>query len=140
MRVETKITPRYAETDKMGIIHHAVYPIYYEIGRTDFCKELGLPYHIIEERGITQALVNLDIKYKRPAKYGDELVLITTLNRYDKITCEFYYEIYNQENELINTGTTRLAWLDRNTLKLISLNKHHKDILEMLEAAKEPRN
>lgn len=137
MKVESKITPRYAETDKMGIIHHAVYPIYYEIGRTDFCKQLGLPYHLIEERGITQALVNLEVKYKRPAVYGDELTLVTTLKRYDAVTCEFKYELYNQNNELINIGTTRMAWLDKDTLTLTGLHKNHRDILQLLENALE---
>jgi len=131
MHTVTKITPRYQETDKMGIIHHSVYPIWYECGRTDFCKTLGIPYHIIEARNITQALIELNVKYLKPAQYGEELTLITKLTTVTRIRLVFSYEIYNEKAELINTGTTTLVWLD-DKLNPINIAKRHLDIYNML--------
>ena len=128
---KTIIVPRYQETDKMGIIHHSVYPIWYEVGRTEFCKQVGFPFHKMEERGISQALVNLESKYILPAYYGDELVVHTKLKNCTKVRLEFYYEIYNQNNQLINTGSTLLAWLNKNH-RPINVAKENEDIYQLL--------
>lgn len=131
MKTITKIIPRYAETDKMGIIHHSVYPIWYEVGRTEFCKEIGIPYHEIEKRGITQALVSLRCDYIYPTRYGDELTIVTKVKTCTKVKLEFEYEIYNQDNVLVNVGTTLLAWLNNN-LKPLNISKEHNDIYQVL--------
>lgn len=131
MKIYTKITPRYAETDKMGIIHHAVYPIWYECGRVDFCKAIGIPYHEIEKRNVTQALINLNVEYKSPARFGDELTLITKVKSYSKVKIEFCFEIFNQDNKLLNVGSTTLVWLDNN-LKPLNITKDHKDIYDLI--------
>ena len=131
MRVITKIVPRYQETDKMGIIHHSVYPIWYECGRTDFCKALDMPYHEIEKRNVSQALIELNVKYYKPAHYGEELKLITELKIVTGVRLVFVYELYNEREELINTGTTTLVWLNEN-FKPINIAKHHSDIYNAL--------
>ena len=133
MKVTTTIIPRYHETDKMGIIHHAVYPVWFEIGRTDYCNEIGLPYHLIEEQGITQALVNLEVKYKMPSKYGDKLTLITYVKNFNGLTIDFEYKLYNEDSKLITIGTTRNAWLDGTSLQLNNIKKTHPNIYALLE-------
>ncbi|MCK9536531.1 MAG: acyl-CoA thioesterase [Bacilli bacterium] len=131
MRVITKIVPRYQETDKMGIIHHSVYPIWYECGRTDFCKALGMPYHEIEKRKVSQALIELNVKYHKSTHYGEELKLITKLKTVTGVRLVFEYELYNEKDELINTGFTTLVWLDEN-YKPTNITKHHPDIYNAL--------
>ena len=131
MRVKTKIIPRYQETDQMGVIHHSVYPVWYECGRTDFCKTLGMSFHEIEKRGLSQALVELNVKYHRPAYYGDELELMTELVAVTGVRLVFAYEIYNQKGELINTGLTTLAWLNEN-FKPQNISRRYPDIYEKL--------
>jgi len=131
MKTKTTIIPRYAETDKMGVIHHSVYPIWYEQGRVDFCKEIGFPFHKIEERGLMQALLSLNVEYKGATHFGDILTLITKIKSNTKLKIEFEYEIYNQDGILLNVGTTLLVWLDDN-FKPINITKKHKDIYDAI--------
>ena len=81
MKTESSITVRYAETDKMGIVHHSAYPIWFEIGRTDFIKQAGMPYSVMEEKGIMTPLTELNCKYYLPAYYEDELTVETRVRR-----------------------------------------------------------
>ena len=134
MRVVTKIVPRYQETDKMGVIHHSVYPVWYECGRGDFCRALGMPFPEIEKRGLAQALVELNVRYHRPAYYGDELELVTRLTGITGVRLIFTYELRNQNGELVNSGQTTLAWLD-DKLRPLNIKKRHPDIYGLLLAA-----
>jgi len=69
---ETRLVVRYAETDQMGIVHHSNYPVWFEAGRTDFIKGIGLPYSKIEEKGILLPLIELKCCYRGAARYEDE--------------------------------------------------------------------
>lgn len=128
---ETTLIPRYQETDKMGVIHHSVYPIYFEMGRVNYCNDLGIPFHKIEERGIGQAIIDLNVHYHKPAYFGEILRLETRLTTLTKVRTGFSYKIYNQNDELINEGTTLLVWLNRE-FKPINLTKEHNDIYLLL--------
>jgi acyl-CoA thioester hydrolase len=75
------IVPRYAETDKMGIVHHSVYAIWYELARTEYFNKIGLRYDEIEESGIITPLVELNCKYKLPAYYNQESTVYKGLHR-----------------------------------------------------------
>jgi acyl-CoA thioester hydrolase len=131
MKTITSITPRYVETDKMGIIHHSVYPVWYEVGRVDFCREMGMPFDKIEERKLYLAVVELTSVYKASSRFGDELKLITTLKSYTKVKMEFTYEIYNQNGILINTGRSVHAWLN-DQYRPINIAKDHGDLYELI--------
>jgi len=72
---ETEIIVRYAETDRMGIVHHSNYPIWFEAARTDFIKNLGMSYSKIEERGFMLPLIELTCRYKGAARYEDRLIV-----------------------------------------------------------------
>ena len=129
----TKIVPRYAETDKMGIIHHSIYAIWYEQARTEYFNEIGLRYHEIEASGIMTPLVELNCKYKRPAYYNQEIEIRTKIIQLSPVKITLEYDIYNKENELINIGTTTLAWADVKTFKVINLKKVNLDMYKKLE-------
>ena len=71
------IVPRYAETDKGGVIHHSVYPVWFEMGRTELLRANGIAYRDLEALGIFFVVAQLQIKYRRPAFYDEELLLET---------------------------------------------------------------
>ena len=135
MYSESKVIVRYAETDKMGIVHHSVYPIWYELARTDFIKLIDLTYSKMEEMGIMLPLVSLTCNYKKPADYEDELIIRTSISKLTPARIEFYYEVY-KNNEIINTGTTVHAWVGKD-LKPINLKKNYSEIYSKIEVRKE---
>lgn len=107
-----KFRVRYAETDQMGIVHHANYPVYYEMGRTEMFRNIGLPYDEMERRGIILPLIDLHCNYKRSAYYDQELTLITQLRELPSIKIRFDYIIKNSEGEILNEGYTTLVFMD----------------------------
>lgn len=129
---ETKIRVRYGETDKMGYVYYGVYPLYFEVGRTELMREFNFPYSKIEEMGIMLPVLSLDIKYLKPAKYDDLLTIRTTLKEIPLARITFFYQVFNQNNELLNEGSTTLVFVDEKTRRprkapedlLNSLNKH----------------
>ena len=129
----TKIVPRYAETDQMGIIHHSVYAIYYEQARTEFFNSIKLRYNEIEAEGLMTPLVELKSKYKKPAYYNEEIEVRTKLIELTPVKFTLQYDIYNKEEQLINVGKTTLAWTDAKTLKVINLKKIKPQIYKELE-------
>ena len=115
---ETQIRIHYALTDQMGVVYYGNYAQFYEIGRTESIRTLGFTYKEIEAMGIFLAVTDMHIKFFRPAKYDDLITVKTTLREiplHHKIT--FHAEIYNQENELLNTGDVTLYFLDAKTMK-----------------------
>jgi acyl-CoA thioester hydrolase len=126
-----EIKPRYVETDQMGVIHHSVYPIYYEATRVAFCESIGLPFHKIEEIGLMQALKNMHSEYIFPARFGDTLQVVLRISEYTKVKLTFSYEVFNQEHTLIHRGYTQLVWLDKH-FKICNIEKHFKHVYETL--------
>lgn len=126
----TSIRVRYAETDQMGIVNNANYPTYYEIGRTELFRQLGLSYKELEEMNIMLPLSDLYVKYHRPAYYDDELTLITQLKELPKARIRFDYYLYNPEKELINEGYTTLAFLNAKTRRPMRLPEEIRKMVE----------
>ncbi len=114
---ETKIRVRYGETDKMGYVYYGNYPLYYEIARTELMRKFGYSYSKIEEMGIILPVKTLDIKYHLAAKYDDLLRIKTTIKELPGVRITFYYEIYNEQDELLNEATTMLIFVDDKTRK-----------------------
>ena len=116
---ETKLRVRYSETDQMGIVYYGNYAQYLEQGRTDWLRSLGLTYKFMEEHQVMLPVINLNIDYKKPAKYDDLLTIKTSLLEIPSVKIKFHYEIYNQYDELLVTASTSLVFLDSITRKLI---------------------
>ena len=108
----TAIRVRYAECDPMGVAHHSAYPVWLEIGRTELLRESGLTYRDLESQGIFLAVVDLHIRYRRAARYDDELTLHTALTNITRVKIEHSYEL-KRNHELLATASTTLACLDR---------------------------
>lgn len=133
MIVSTKIIPRYAETDQMGIIHHSVYAVWYEQARTEYFNKIGIRYDEIEKNGIMTPLVELNCKYKLPAYYNQEVDIKTKIIKLTPVKFTIEYDVYNSENKLINVGITTLAWADAKTFKIINLQKTNTHMYEKLQ-------
>ncbi len=112
---ETKIRVRYAETDKMSYVYHGNYIQYYEVGRVEFMRSLGSSYAEMEEKGVMMPILDVKIKYIKPAFYDNELIIKTFIKELPTAKITFYYEILNPMGEIINTGETTLAFVDINS-------------------------
>ena len=87
------IVPRYAETDKAGVVHHSVYPVWFEMGRTELLRANGLAYKDLEEAGVLFVVAELFIKYRRPAMYDEKLQLETHCSAVTASKIEHSYKL-----------------------------------------------
>lgn len=109
---ETTIRVRYPECDPMGVAHHATYPVWLEIGRTEMLRATGANYRDLEAEGIFLAVVRLELRYRRPARYDDLLRLETSLLVAGPVKIEHSYRLFRGDELLVEAATT-LACLDR---------------------------
>ena len=109
---EIAIRVRYAETDRMGLLHHANYLVYFEQGRTELLRPLGKSYLEMEEAGYFLVLHKIDVKYRRPARYDDLLTLRTSVSRVTPVRIEHQYQLM-RDQELLAEGSSTLACVDR---------------------------
>ena len=131
---------RYVETDKMGIVHHSVYPIWYELARTDLSKLAGFPYSKMEEEGVLTPLVELNSKYIKPAFYDDELIVTATVSKLTPARVVFSYEVFKKDSDKpINTGYTIHALVNKD-MKPINTKKLFPDIYEAMSKMMEDKN
>jgi acyl-CoA thioester hydrolase len=113
IKIETMLRVRYAETDQMGFVYYGNYAQYYEVGRVEAMRSLGFSYKEMEENGILMPVINLNINYKKPALYDDEIRIVTTVSKLPSVRITFDYECFNQKNELLNTGSVTLVFIDK---------------------------
>src|SRR5512139_2803050 len=112
---DTVVRVRYAETDQMGVVYHANYLVWCEIGRTDFIRGLGTTYAELERQGLTLAVADAQLRYHRAARYDDLIRIETWIERVQSRTVTFGYEIVREEPgpaERLATASTRLIGLD----------------------------
>ena len=109
---ETQLRVRYAETDQMGYVYYGNYAAYYEVARVESFRQLGLSYKDLEEDGIIMPVLENYSKYLAPGKYDELLTVKVIIKKRPGIKIVFNYEIFNEENVLINIGETKLAFVD----------------------------
>ncbi len=107
-----QIRVRYGETDQMGYVYYGNYAQYFEMGRVEWLRNLGISYKRMEDSGIMLPVLNLNIEYKNPAKYDDLLTIKTTLLKKPSVRIEFGFEVYNESKELLTKGYTSLVFID----------------------------
>ena len=108
----TEFRVRYAETDAMAVVHHATYPVWFEMGRSDWMRALGFPYTEVEKRGYYLMLTGLNVRYRSAARYDDELTLRTRMSEIKSRTAVFAYEVW-RGTELLATGETQHICTDQ---------------------------
>ena len=109
---ETTVRVRYAETDQMGYVYYGNYAMYYEVGRVESLRQLGLTYKALEGMGIMMPVLENHSRYKAPARYDELLIVKTTIKEMPGVRITFYYEIFNEEKKLVNEGQTQLVFID----------------------------
>jgi acyl-CoA thioester hydrolase len=108
------IIPRYSETDQAGVVHHTVYPVWFEMGRTELLRVNGLAYSQLEKAGTFFVVAELTAKYLRPCFYDEPLELTTTCSRITIARVEHSYQIKRAETGvLLAEGTSILACVDK---------------------------
>ena len=112
---KNQIRVRYADADPMNVVYYGNYAQYFEVGRVESLRALGISYKVIEDLGIMLPVVELNVKYLRPARY-DDLLTITTQLREIHIDhrINFHQEIHNEEGKQLTIGTVKLYFMDKN--------------------------
>ena len=110
-RTVVDIEVRYAETDAMGIVHHANYLVWFELARTDLCRRTGTDYAAIERGGHRLTVTRSELRYRRPARYGDRVRVTAWIDGLASRWVRFAYEVHSAD-ELLTTGSTEHVWID----------------------------
>ena len=112
---EIKFRVRYGETDQMGVVYHGNYAQYFEMGRTDWLREMGFSYRLMEESGIILPVISININYKKSARYDDLITVKTKLVKLPTAKIDFEYQILNVNDEILTTVTTTLVFVNKYT-------------------------
>ena len=112
-KASTQIRVRYAETDQMNVVYHGNYAQYFEASRGEAIRGLGITYKEIEAAGVIMPIVELNIKYLRPAHYDDLLTVVTELREWPTDhRIRFHHEVYNEGGKLLTVGSVLLYFLN----------------------------
>ena len=111
----TKLRVRYGETDQMGYMYYGNYAEFYEVGRVEMLRSIGLTYSGMEESGIKMPVLELKCKYLKPALYDEEITIKVMVDKMPGIRIHFRYELFNEKDELINIGETLLVFVNMET-------------------------
>ncbi len=106
------IRPRYAEVDGMGIVYHANYLVYFDVGRTEYLRASGSDYARLERDGYRLVVVETSVRYLQPARFDEELRLEVVLSELGRASLAFQYTLLDQSGVRLATGHTRLGCLD----------------------------
>jgi acyl-CoA thioester hydrolase len=112
---ETSIRVRYAETDRMGFVYYGNYAQYFEVGRVEALRELGLSYKEMEDRGVMLPVLEYKVKFYKPAFYDDVLCIKTTIMDLPTARIAFKSEVFNQNGVLLNSGLVTLVFVNTTT-------------------------
>lgn len=107
-----QVRVRYAETDNMGYVYYGNYAAYYEVARTEMLRSTGISYKELEEMGVMLPVIELHCQYIKAAKYDDLITINIYIREKPGIRIKFEYELFNEEGELLNTGSTQLVFVD----------------------------
>ena len=120
---DTQLRVRYGETDQMGYVYYGKYAEYFEVGRTELIRKLGITYKFVEEQGILMPVADLQIKYHRPALYDDLLTVRTTLPELPRASFLTEYQILNEAGQKLVSGMVRLAFFNKETQRPVRVPK-----------------
>lgn len=122
---------RYQETDKMGIVYHSNYIIWFDMGRTEFMRSLGYEYSQLEAEGIWLPIVEVGCQYKSPAAYDEEIIVETYIEELSRVKIKFKYKVFRGHALLVEGFTIQGFTNDK--LKPVPLNRANPDLYKKLE-------
>lgn len=125
----TQVRVRYADTDKMGVVYYSNYAVFYEVGRTEMFRSLGVPYSLLEEEGVALPVVELISHYHKSAVYDDLLTVESSIEVMPSVKIKINYRILNEAGTLLNDGSTTLVFVDMKTKRPVRCPKRVLDII-----------
>lgn len=131
-----EIDVRYAETDQMGVVYHANYLVWMELGRTKLIQDLGFNYAEMEKEGIISPVIDIEASYKRPLRYGETAMIRTWIEEYDGLRVVYGYEILTGDGELAVTGRSKHVCVKKESFRPISIKRVYPEWHEAYEKAK----
>jgi len=117
----------------MGVVYHGNYAQYFEIGRVEWLRNLGISYKKMEELGVMLPVVSLTMNYKKSAFYDDDLTIRTIFKKLSSVKIEFDYELYNEKGDLLTTGNSVLVFVNMETGRPMAAPDYVVDKIQMLE-------
>ncbi|WP_342597948.1 thioesterase family protein [Psychrobacillus sp. FSL H8-0483] len=120
---EKEIEVRYAETDQMGVVYHANYVIWLEIGRTQLIKDLGFSYAGLEKDGYLSPVTNVNVHYKTSVTYGETVTIRTWIESHGKLRTTYGYEIVHKDGTIASTATSEHVVVKKDSFRPVSLKK-----------------
>ncbi len=127
-----RLRARYAETDQMGIVHHSVYPVWFEVARTELARAVGLPYRAWEEQGILLVVSELTCRYRSPARYDDDITVLVRVSEVHSRGATFFYRVEATDGTLLAEGTSRHLAISRATGRPVTLPNAFRAVLHRL--------
>lgn len=126
---ETKVRVRYGETDQMGYCYYGNYAQYFEVGRVEALRSVGMSYRMLEERGVMLPVSKFSVEYKSPAFYDDELTVKTKIVSLIGPRLSFDYELFNEEGKSIAFGNTVLVFVSKENMRPIKAPAYFVDAI-----------
>ncbi|KKB38830.1 acyl-CoA thioesterase [Bacillus thermotolerans] len=128
MRVsEKEIEVRYAETDAMQVVYHGQYLVWFELGRTQLMEDLGFRYADMEEEGYLAPVLDVQISYRKPFRYGEKAWVYTWIQEYNGVRTVYGYEIKNRDGDVCITGTTSHTLVKKESFRPVSMKRTFPD-------------
>ncbi|MFZ2906260.1 MAG: thioesterase family protein [Cyclobacteriaceae bacterium] len=112
---ETSVRVRYGETDQMAYVYYGNYAMYYEVARVESLRKLGVTYKELEDNGVMMPVLENHSTFLAPGRYDELLRIVVSMREMPTVRIKFEYEIFNEQNKLINKGETLLAFVDMKT-------------------------
>ena len=131
---------RYKDTDQMGVVYNGNYFTWFEVGRVELLRDIGISYKDLERRGVFTAVAEAYCKYIKPARFDDEIIIKTRIRKLTETRIEFEYSLYRKEDELLLAkGYTLHVFVDKN-IKPVNLKKVDEDLWKLLKEKVEKNN
>lgn len=131
---------RYKDTDQMGVVYNGNYFTWFEVGRVELLRDIGISYKDLERRGVFTAVAEAYCKYIKPARFDDEIIIKTRIRKLTETRIEFEYSLYRKEDELLLAkGYTLHVFVDKN-IKPVNLKKVDEDLWKLLKEKVEDNN
>lgn len=131
-----EVEVRYAETDQMGVVYHANYLVWMELGRTQLIKDLGFSYAEMEQKGIISPVIDINVSYKKPLRYGETALVETWIDYYDGLRVIYGYKMYTPNGEISVEATSSHVCVKKDSFRPIQIKKHYPDWHAAYENAK----
>ncbi|MDC0558976.1 acyl-CoA thioesterase [Candidatus Izimaplasma bacterium] len=126
-----EIDLRYSDSDQMGVVYHANYFSFFEMGRTHMLKEYGVEYYKIEEMGYIFPVREVDCTYYQSIRLGEKIRVETQIQEISKIKFQFEHKIYNENQELKALGHTTIICVDKETFKIAKFDKYLPEVYKI---------